>query len=223
MLHFEALFPTKGKYMKTSCVACDLDFCLSHFGQNILADFVDLFLFTGVERQIIADIETEAERHRFTFESFFRIFTERTGIALDAEKLLPQCRDWLENYLQLYPESREWFDSRVSSHIPVVIVTYGDPEFQGAKLQMLRLRPAMTFYTMRTGEKHLVLRRLVQRYGPGVLFVDDNPLEHDNVRDAGFSSEEVRTVRVLRPDTPYRDRPAKHQHEEVQVLSDIHF
>lgn len=123
--------------------------------------------------------------------------------------------------LRLYRDTQPFLRAvRARFHLPLMIVTYGDPVYQRAKVRLAGVRADRLILISTSDGKPAAIRKLLREFGAPLLVVDDKASELDRLR-RNFSPREVVTVRILRADSPYRRERGRYAHRTVRTLSEV--
>lgn len=206
---------------RPSCIALDYDFTLARFQGG----------FSGLHRLLSEHgrmpIEQAKSAHElaetkgFTPERLIEC-AEELGYNLDSTSRVEfynAFNQWLRSSLHLYQEAREasarWAD------VPVHIVSFGNREYQRSKINTLCV-PHIEAHIVQE-PKVVQLRKLHEQYGGPIWFFDDNPEEHNALRDSGLTDEQVICLLVTRRESPHYKKIARHPHRRVTSLLDVHW
>ena len=205
--------------MRPTCIAIDFDGTLAYFKGGYDQLFA-IFTRRGVDNSIVRESYEQSKREGgFTITRLMKIVAERTSRSFDDEAINGEFADWLGRSLVPCAEAALVLTVWRDVGIPVVILTSGDMDYQAQKVHATRLPHDDLIVVAHEAGKIEALRALLERYGPPILFVEDRPYVLDLVREEGLTPAEVRTVRVLRPESPYVREKSLYVHETVHAVA----
>ena len=181
----------------------DLDYTLAHYKDGLSG----LFAIThklGIPENVARHALMTTEERNFSFELFYQILSTKVHVFVNEHKFIELVMPWFrENYI-LYDDAFE-FLSQYLEHVPVVVVTAGDEEFQREKIRVLDFFPNEIIVVPMGTPKVDALKDIYGRYQKVVVFVDDNPSEFDRISiDAWFGFPATSySVRMARNDSPH--------------------
>ncbi len=208
---------------KIKCIAVDFDGTLANFNGGISNGFHEIFSKRGIAKETVDATRKEIdEKIGFTIEKFVELIKEKSGIKnLPAEEsIVSEFRSRLR-FFKAYTETtssvEEWL-----RFVPVVVVTRGNPAYQKEKLDLVNVPANEIFIVEPPQKKSEVLRKLVERYGGPIIFVDDRVSELDDVRRNGLGKKDVITLRMKRSDTIETNK-SEYEHKEINSLESVSF
>lgn len=205
--------------MSVTCIALDFDFCSATFKDGFEGLYA-IFEKRGVSRAKAIELKIQAVRLGFTIATYQSLVEHTCGVLPDRENIKQEFTKWLERTLIPYPDAPVAFASW-HTKAPIVSMTFGNDTYQRQKIKATRLPYSEICVVEPPNTKLAVIQGLLLRYGAPFVFIEDNPSELDAVRKAGIGEKSVRTVRVLRSDSPYANIPSEYKHEEVGSFLDI--
>jgi FMN phosphatase YigB (HAD superfamily) len=209
--------------MKPVCIAIDLDYTITHYlGEG--DKFFPLLKSYGIPDDTLKDAYEKTKHDGgFTFPRFLIQLNKDLGGRLDPKTLatIQEENDrWFESAFAAYPDSIESL-KKLNSKVPIIILTFGHPDFQNHKIETAKIPHTEVAVTPKKDGKPAILQGLLKKYGKPILFIDDKASEIDRIRDQGIGENEVITVHMKRPDSPYFNQEAKHRHREISSLGEI--
>lgn len=203
------------------CVALDFDHTLAYFSGGY-GGLEEIFVRRGIPSEIAQEVLAQTTQQGFTIENYRRAIEAQTSrsFADEAVVIREEFAQWLSGSLCLYPDSVPFAQYWRSCDVPVVVVTFGVPEYQREKIQSTALPCSEIRHTTVKGRKADVLAQLCEQHGIPVVFVDDDPKELDAVRDNGITEKQVLTVLIVRPDQARAETP-RHLHHRIQNLAEV--
>jgi hypothetical protein len=205
--------------INTKCIAIDFDFCSATF-KNGFAGLYAIFEKRGVPNKKARSLYQEAKNLGLTIETYQRLVEQEFGPLPNRRNINQEFQDWLEKTLTPYPDAPHAF-ALWHTKIPIIFVTSGDNTYQLQKIVATDLPYTEIRFVKPANTKLDVVRELLLRYGAQLVFIEDKPSELDTIRNNNIQKELVRTVRILRSDSPYASVPSEYSHEEVHSLLDI--
>lgn len=203
------------------CIAVDFDSTLARFvgGKK---DLFAIFIRRGISESSVKEAYEESKRNGgFTIQKLQKLIEEKVKKAFDSCAIVQEFDEWVKNTVLPYPDSIPAISRWKVLHIPVAIVTYGDPDFQKKKIAITGIPyDRLHIVTVEDGKSE-ELRKLLARYGQTILFIDDKPSVLDGVRENGIKENEVITVLIRRQDSPYVHDLSQHHHIEISYLDEI--
>lgn len=205
--------------MRSTCIALDLDYTLSHFRGRYDGLF-DIFRKRGVPDDVIGRAYDEAKSDGFTIEKLIDLVA-REGAALERGPVRAEFRAWLESAITLYSDVMPFLERlRSTGSLPVAIITFGQPDYQEEKVRLLKFPYDRYVCVPEPDAKFAALLELKAAYGTPLLYVDDKASELDRIREQD-PKKQIFTVRVMRPDSPYRDQPTRFKHIHISSLGEL--
>lgn len=203
---------------RPSAIALDYDFTVARF----LSGFDGLHQILVRQGMSLPDAQKaheKAEGFGFTPNILLACAGELGFTPLSPNRFHAEFRQWLKDELRLYPEmtavAEKW------SGIPIHIVSFGDEQYQMAKITATCIPHVDARITKEPKAK--ALGELYRKYHGTIWFFDDNPHEHDGVRDAGLTDKEVICLFVDRPESPHNSKVPKYEHRRVSSLLEVHW
>lgn len=213
--------------MKWRCIVVDFDHTLARLDDPPLSPGLDypglfqIFTLRGVPEKVARESYRKVKASNgFSVHHLTRHLSERGGFDLDEVEIQKDFRRYLEEKLLLYPDTLPAVRRWRALGIPVVILTAGEESYQQEKVRATKIPYDDLLIIPRANEKTEFVHALLERYGRPIAVFDDKATELDALRNNGLSQDEVITVRVRRPDSPYYDQPPRHRHIEVAILTD---
>lgn len=203
--------------MKPKCIAIDFDYTLAHFinGYNGL---FEIFTKQGIPFSLVKQTYEEVKQTGFSLSNFIQILEEKTDIILNLENIYTDFQTWLLETLCLYEDAKFL---QKPLNIPVVIITFGDSEFQLQKIHNMNIVCNSVHTVSCINSKSDTLNNLLQTYGAPILYIDDKASELDAIADSGIRAEDVITFHIFRKDSPYKFEKSKIPHKQINSLHQI--
>lgn len=202
-------------------IAVDFDFTLSHFQRGI-ESVLDLFTSRGVPREEVREAWLEAEAQGFSPGVFHNAVAARVGEHFAISDFEKDFAEWLSSSVTLYADCVPTLAAWSRLQIPVTIVTLGDAPYQRQKIAIVGLEHLEVIVVPGVQGKLSVIHEIVGRSGTPGLFIEDNASLLDQVHDA-FSSLDVMTAWIKRPDSPYVLRRPHRPHVVITELAELAF
>lgn len=199
------------------CVAVDFDNTLAYFKNPTEKGLFDVFRRRGVREEHIRKAYEESSVNGFSIANFMDCIAKIHGSISDEESISQDFENWLQSSLALYSDSLSAIQNWQAAGIPVVIVTFGNPEYQRQKIKMVNISCDGVEVVSPPRRKFEVIGELLGKYGAPIVFIDDKQTELDEVR-ARFPESQVTTLLAARPDSPYRNKSAKYFHFVIGSL-----
>lgn len=206
--------------MKPVCIAFDLDNCLARFVGGKEGLFA-IGTRRGIPKEIVKEVYEETNvGGGWSAKKFLNNLQKRTQREFGGEDFLQECTRWFESSFALYPDSLSTIRHWHILHIPIAIITRGDPESQRQKITMTKIPYNDLYIVPNDGLKILSLQELIHKYGKPIIFVDDKVSVLDEAR-AIFDKGEVITVIIRRPESSYIHKQPKYRHCEIFQLTEL--
>ncbi len=158
----------------------------------------------------------EEARKYFSLETFLDALAEQGVQFEESEKkeIKQEFDDRFRTALKLFPEVEQMI-TEWKTKVPIAIVTHGVPEVQKAKLLATKIFHTHFFVT-ENHQKGDALKELLQKYTAPIVFIDDKPLEFENVLAHGISQDEVKMILIDRKGK----FPDEKRYEKISSLND---
>jgi FMN phosphatase YigB (HAD superfamily) len=168
-------------------------------------------------------IVKQAMQHLFDLSqfTFARIIESLKGKypAVADKYFLERLKVWFYENLRAYPDSHEYL-GLWKQDVPVIILTFGDPEYQREKLRFTQIPYQEVRYASPGKNKVAHLRELIQQYGYPLAFIDDRSDILDQVRAAGLTKKHIITYQMQRL-PPREVFTAQYPHALVHNFSEV--
>ncbi len=184
-------------------IAIDLDYTLAHY-KDEMNELFGITSKLGISEAVVRQAIASATEMNFSFGLLYRILSTKVHIFITEDKFVELLMVWFRKNYVLYDDAHN-FLSRYLEHVPVIIVTAGDEEFQREKIELLGFLPDEIVVVPMGKPKLDALKDIFERYRKLVVFVDDNPGEFAAISlDAwfGFPATSYRVL-MRRSDGPY--------------------
>lgn len=209
--------------MRATCIAIDFDGTLAYF-KGGYDELFAIFHRRGVDLVVVKECYEQTKREfGFSISAMTSVVSSRTGCSLDTVAIAAEFRGWLGLSLVPYSDSVATLVRWQHQGIPVVILTAGNSEYQTQKVQVTRMPHDQLTVVSHEHEKPDVVRRLLERYGLPVVFVEDRPSVLDAIREHGLTEDRVITVRLLRQESPYVREHSVYRHRSYNGLDEVSF
>lgn len=206
--------------MPVKCIACDMDFTLAHWVSGF-DSIVRIFTNRGIDPELAQVAFDEVNRTGFSIANY-RAQVERysqRSLADQAEQIEREFERCFRGAFRAYDDSLGWLTRWRARGTKVAVLSFGVPEFQRQKVDLLRLPHDDLFLVREKVGKIEALRMLLTRYLAPIVTINDDERELDAVRDAGLDENQVVTVLITRPDK-VRKAESHHSHFLVQNLAE---
>lgn len=208
--------------MAPVCFAIDFDYSIAHF-KNGYDGLFDIFVRRNIPREKVESVYEHVKHNGgFTIGGLVNAFGPLAGFRFGrnaADAIRKEFDEWLSDSLVPYPESIAAL-AHLQKIAPVVIVTFGNEEFQRQKVARLSIPHHELLITEDRNGKPALIEYCVEKYGSPVVFVDDKASELDRISDA-FPKAQVLTVHLLRKDSPYRKNLPRYSHHAAPDLNGL--
>ncbi|MBI3633002.1 MAG: HAD family hydrolase [Candidatus Vogelbacteria bacterium] len=203
-------------------VALDFDNTVAYFegGREGIFNLFENFDIKPEEAEKV--YEMTKKDGGFNIDNLIEKIKEKTGKKIDIEAVKLDFINWLKKSLKLYPDAKELFARLEKQRRSYSIISVGNELFQRQKIAVLGLKPKNVSIVARVGDKPSVLQNLALEVGRQIIYIDDKASELDAIR-RDLGEQKVLTVRIDRPDSPYRDEKAQYKHVEIKNLGDLRF
>lgn len=190
-------------------LALDLDYTLAHYKDGLKGLFEITQKF-GVPESVAKRALAVTEERGFSLGLFYKILSFNVHLLVSEDRFMELATPWLRENYALYDDAYE-FLAQYLEHVPVIIVTAGDEDFQREKIRVLGFFPDEIIVVPMGTSKIGALKDIYGRYQKLVVFIDDNPSEFDCISlDAWFWFPATSySVRISRDDSPHA-HVAKH-------------
>lgn len=207
--------------MQVTCIAVDFDGTLAYF-KGGYDELFAIFSRRGVDPVVVRECYEKTKREfGFSISAMTSVVAGQTGRRFNALEIAAEFRDWLGLSLIPYPDSVATLARWQKQGITVVILTAGNTEYQTQKVQVTHLPHDQLLVVSHECEKPDVVRRLLERYGPPVLLIEDRPSVLDAMREDGLDEDQVITVRLLRAESPYVREHSIYGHRSSNILDEV--
>lgn len=201
--------------MKPKCIVVDFDNSISFFKGGKTGLFT-IFIRQGADESLVRESYEETKKEgTFLVENLTQKLEKNTGIHFDKEKIIKEFWAWISDTVRLYTDSVPVISNWRNSGVPVIILTFGDPNYQKQKIAMTNT-PYDEVITVESNDKKVMsLKDIIKKYGKPIVVIDDTPGVLDDIRDMGYSQDDVVTFLMRRPDGPYVHNKSKYSHREI--------
>lgn len=204
--------------MQPTCLAFDFDYTLASFSSD-REGFFEIFTRQGASLVEVNRLYEQLKSSgKSSVNNLLAQLMEETDTLFDVDRVYREHDAWLKQNLKLYPDAEVL---RTKLPLPVAIITHGDEQYQTLKIQKTGILFDHLFLTQALASKHEPLRQLYNLLGGPIVFVDDKAEELDAVRDAGFTSDQIFTHHIIRPDSRYGHVKPKFEHLVIETLENF--
>ncbi len=207
---------------KIKHIALDFDNTLAYF-ENGLNGMFQIFSELSIPDDIIRESYQETKKDGgFNLGKFLNKINLNTGATMKEHEVIDKFQNWLKSSLKSYPDVNDFLIKAAISGIPFSIITVGDESFQKLKIETLGLKPAGLYVVKNVGDKPEILQKMLGNGICPIVYIDDKFSELDAIRK-NFSKDDVTTIKIYRPDSPYNDQEPKYEHRVISSLNELDF
>lgn len=207
--------------MQATCIAVDFDGTLAYFRGGYDKLFA-IFSRRGVDPVIVKECYEQTKRESgFSISALVSAVTAQSSCHFDMGEIESEFRDWLGVSLVPYIDGTTVLGQWRCREVPVVILTAGNTEYQTQKVQAARMPHDQLIVVANEREKPVIVRQLLERYGPPILLIEDRPSVLDSMRESGLLKHQVITVRLLRRESPYVNDKSMYKHYSCNTLDEL--
>lgn len=184
-------------------LALDLDYTLAHYKDGLKGLF-EITQKLGVPESVARRALAATEASGFSLGLFYQILSLSVHLFVSEGRFMELATPWFRENYALYDDAYE-FLAQYLEHVPVVVVTAGDEDFQREKIRVLGFFPNEVIVVPMGTSKIGALKDIYGRYQKLIVFVDDNPDEFGCISlDAWFGFPATSyLVRMSRDDSPH--------------------
>ncbi len=204
------------------CIAVDFDFTASHFVGEGISSVTRLFTGRGIALDIATQAWHNAEDRGFCLRTYMEEIHKLTGRSFDPEPLKYDLRVWLSQVVRPYQDTEKAFANWKALNLPVVFLSFGNEAYQYAKIDSSCLPKNKVVIVSSKPHKVAEAELLVKEFGAPIWLIEDDVKVLDLVHEVGLSPSVI-SIRVNRPDSPYRDVSARYSHANVASLAELSF
>ena len=201
-------------------IALDFDNTLAHFEGGREGIF-KLFQKQNIPLELTASLYEETKKEGgFNIDKLIKKVIDKGGVAVDGKKIKEEFALWLSRSMKLYLDASDLLLKIRKTGTSFSIISVGDRAFQEEKARALGILPHHVHVVEKIGDKSRVLMDMLEKDSTPIIYIDDKASELDAIKQA-ISSKLISTIRIIRPDSPYKDERARYEHREISSLGEI--
>lgn len=199
-------------------VTSDLDLTAVRFTDDQEGFFATWEAYQVDRTEVKRAMELLYDRAQFTFARIIDMLKADYPRVTDPF-LFQRLKEWFYQTLRAYPDTNEHL-SHWQTEVPVVILTFGDPEHQWEKLHFAKIPYSEARFATLAYSKVDHLRELLRHHGSPIVFIDDRTDTLDQVRSEGLTEDNIITCQIQRSD---KQNPfvARYPHHLVRNFAEV--